>query len=89
MKKYLTAGILSLITIAVIISYPSTTTSTPLPPPPPPCDFACLIEKRTMEIFERDRNEYLEHSRIKALTEINKQSQDMIYDSPYTEAFRP
>ena len=47
------------------------------------CDTNCQIERRTMEIFERDRNEYLEQSRIKAMTEINQELQDLIYVSPY------
>ena len=47
------------------------------------CDIACQIERRTMEIFERDRNEYLEQSRLKAMTELNSEFQELIYVSPY------
>lgn len=45
----------------------------------------CMIEKRTMQVHERDALKYLEQSRLTAMTEINEELQAMVYDSPHVD----
>ncbi len=47
------------------------------------CPFTCLVEKRTEEIYNDSKAEFMETSRIRALTELNTEAQEMVYQSPY------
>lgn len=46
--------------------------------PEPVCTtLECEVERRTATIFERDRSEYMETSRLKALSELNQEMMEM------------
>ena len=47
------------------------------------CELTCELEKRTLIIYERNRNLYMEQSRLEAIREMNLELTGLIYKSPY------
>jgi hypothetical protein len=45
----------------------------------------CEIERRTLEVYNRDHDKYLEQSRLQAMTEINNELMAQVYDSPHLD----
>lgn len=49
------------------------------------CDLDCLVEQKTLEVYERDRAIFMEQSRLQAIREMNVDLQDMVYLSPHID----
>jgi hypothetical protein len=54
--------------------------------PVTPCTtIECQLYDRTIQIYERDRDIYLEQSRLEAIRELNTQLLGMVYKSPHVD----
>jgi hypothetical protein len=49
------------------------------------CDLACDIDKRTMVIYQANRDIYLEESRLQAIREVNGELSAMVGVSPHVD----
>jgi len=85
--KFLIGVILltALVAVAVLSSKPEEIYTAPAPVAPSCDTFECIVILRTQQNFERDYLQYMEQARLSALQELNKEAQDMVYVSPYTE----